>query len=307
MWGIIKFLKDLSEGFDEKIYNEYVKHLQKLNYEIIDKAVYTLKFLLNQDEEKINYSSVMSMGKDIESIYKDKYKDNKNILDKNIDILIEHDIIALVAFYGLETYYTRGAFLDVVVNQQMLSKQPYNKIKLSEIEYITSIVENAGFYLVHNTKSKYIIRVYNTLTLLLTLIKSNDEELIKSNNEELIKNKTDLENNKSKLEGIIQLFNDKKTIEEFKENPNKYCSFINNDEIDILKCHKYKIFNIIFDLIYNILNYVKLSIKDDNTIPFYDLFVIQENKIFKLLDDKKPDKFKTIINKFKNRSKVQPL
>lgn len=307
MWGIIKFLKDLSEGFDEKIYNEYVKHLQKLNYEIIDKAVYTLKFLLNQDEEKINYSSVMSMGKDIESIYKDKYKDNKNILDKNIDILIEHDIIALVAFYGLETYYTRGAFLDVVVNQQMLSKQPYNKIKLSEIEYITSIVENAGFYLVHNTKSKYIIRVYNTLTLLLTLIKSNDEELIKSNNEELIKNKTDLENNKSKLEGIIQLFNDKKTIEEFKENPNKYCSFINNDEIDILKCHKYKIFNIIFDLIYNILNYVKLSIKDDNTIPFYDLLVIQENKIFKLLDDKKPDKFKTIINKFKNRSKVQPL
>lgn len=312
MWGIIKFLKDLSEGFDEKIYNEYVLHLQKLNYKMIDKAVYTLKFLLNQDEEKINYSSVMSMGKDIESIYKDieplykkkyeneiKYNEkiiyNKEIIDKNIDILIEHDIIALVAFYGLETYYTRGAFLDVVVNQQMLSKQSDNKIELSEIEYITSILENAGFYLVHNTKSKYIIRVYKTLTLLLKLIKTDEEKL---------------KTNKSKLEDIIQLFNKQKKIEVFEEDTNKYCSFINNDNINILNCHKYTIFNIIFDLIYNILNYVKLSIKDDtikdDTIPFYDLLVIQENKIFKLLDDKKPDKFKTIIYKFKNRSKVTP-
>ena len=325
MWGIIKFLKDLSEGFDEKIYNEYVQHLQKLDYKIIDKAVYTLKFLLNQDEEKINYSSVMSMSKDIGSIYKDKYKDNKDILS-NIDILIEHDIIALVSFYGLETYYTRGAFLDVVVNQQMLSEQPVNKIELSEIEYITSILENAGFYLVHNTKSKYIIRVYKTLTLLLKLIKTDEEKLIKPNDKKLIKNKTDLEN-------IIILFNkykDKTNIGEFVEDTNKYCSIINKDEINkdeinknkinkdeinkdeinkdkinILKCHKYQIFNIIFDLIYNILNYVKLSIKD-NTIPFYDLLVIQENKIFKLLDDKKPDKFKTIINKFKNRTKVTP-
>jgi hypothetical protein len=292
MWGIIKFLKDLSEGFDEKIYNEYVQHLQKLKYEIIDKAVYTLKFLLNQDEEKINYSSVMSMGKDIESIYKDKYKENildKDILD-NIDILIEHDIIALVAFYGLETYYTRGAFLDVVVNQQMLSEQPDNKIKLSEIEYITSILENAGFYLVHNTKSKYIIRVYKTLTLLLKLIKTDEKKL---------------KTNESDLEDIIQLFNKQKEIEVFEEDTNKYCSFINNDNINILNCHKYRIFNIIFDLIYNILNYVKLSIKYDD-IPFYDLLVIQENKIFKLLDDKKPDTFKTIIYKLKNRSKVTP-
>ena len=320
MWGIIKFLKDLSEGFDEKIYNEYVQHLQKLNYEIIDKAVYTLKFLLNQDEEKINYSSVMSMGKDIESIYKDKYKDNnildkKNILDNNkildnnIDILIEHDIIALVAFYGLETYYTRGAFLDVVVNQQMLSKQPDNKIKLSEIEYITSILENAGFYLVHNTKSKYIIRVYKTLTSLLKLIKTDEEKL---------------KTNQSKLEDIIQLFNENKKIEEFKENPNKYCSIINKDEINkdeinkdeinkdkinkdeinILKCHKYNIFNIIFDLIYNILNYAQLT-STQNDIPFYELLVTTENKIFKLLDDNQTRNF---LNKFKKfRSKVQPL
>ena len=176
------------------------------------------------------------------------------------------------------------------------------------------------------TKSKYIIRVYKTLTLLLKLIKTDEEKLIKPNDKKLIKNKTDLEN-------IIILFNkykDKTNIGEFVEDTNKYCSIINKDEINkdeinknkinkdeinkdeinkdkinILKCHKYQIFNIIFDLIYNILNYVKLSIKD-NTIPFYDLLVIQENKIFKLLDDKKPDKFKTIINKFKNRTKVTP-
>lgn len=306
MWGIIKFLKDLSEGFDEKIYNEYVLHLQKLNYKMIDKAVYTLKFLLNQDEEKINYSSVMSMGKDIGSIYKnieplykEKYENevrynnkieyNKEIIDNNIDILIEHDIIALVAFYGLETYYTRGAFLDVVVNQQMLSKQSDNKIKLSEIEYITSILENAGFYLVHNTKSKYIIRVYKTLTLLLKSI---------------IYEKIELEKNKRDLEGIIQLFNKNKEIEVFEEDTDKYCSFINKDKINILNCHKYTIFNIIFDLIYNILDYVKLSIKN-NDIPFYELLVTQENKIFKLLDDKKTDKIFNKLKKF--RSQIKPL
>jgi len=309
MWGIIKFLKDLSEGFDEKIYNEYTQWLQeKLNFYIFDQATYTLKFLLNQDEEQINESSIMSKATQIGTIYNTNiiktYNDDnidKNIINQNIEILIEHDIIALVSFYGLETYYTRGAFLDIVVNQQMLSTQKEYIIQLSDIEYITSILENAGFYLVHNTKSKYIIRVVKTLTKLNSLITNNIK--LQKNQDDLLK--------------IINLFNINKdtNIENFVENTKSYCSFIKNtnNEIDISNCHKYKIFNIIFDLIYNILEYIKQKFidKNDNTeyIAFYELLVKQENDIFKLLND---NEIPTFFNNLKKKvifkkNRVQPL
>jgi len=288
MWGIIKFLKDLSEGFDEKIYNEYTQWLQKkLKFYIFDKATYTLKFLLNQDEEQINESSIMSKAKQIGSIYNTNFSKSYN---DNIDILIEHDIIALVLFYGLETYYTRGAFLDIVVNQQMLSKQTENIIQLSDIEYITSILENAGFYLVHNTKSKYIIRVVKTLKKLNSLI---NEDTLQNNKDKLQNNNDKLQNNQDDLLKIINSFNTKNNddIENFVENTKNYCSLINDtsEKIDISNCHKYKIFNIIFDLVYNILEYIKQKFiyKNDNTeyIAFYELLVKKENDIFKLLND----------------------
>jgi hypothetical protein len=322
MWGIIKFLKDLSEGFDEKIYNEYTQWLQeKLDFYIFDQATYTLKFLLNQDEEQINESSIMSKAKQIGSIYNTNiiksYKDNnidKESINQNIDILIEHDIIALVSFYGLETYYTRGAFLDIVVNQQMLSKQTEYIIQLSDIEYITSILENAGFYLVHNTKSKYIIRVVKTLKKLNSLI---NEDTLQNNKDKLQNNKGKLQKNQDDLINIINLFNINKdtNIETFVEDTKSYCSFIKNtnNEIDISNCHKYKIFNIIFDLVYNILEYIKQKFidKNDNTeyIAFYDLLVKQENDIFKLLNDnEKPTFFNNLKKKviFK-KNRVQPL
>lgn len=258
MWGIIKFLKDLSEGFDEKIFNDLIEvYNQKLNYEIFNIAQETFLFLLNQDNKIINYSNIMSITNQIEQNYKNTLLDEK-INKEDIDIIIEHELIALANFYGVETYYTRGAFLDTVVNQQMLMGQ--DSIKLLDIDYITSILENAGFFLVHNTKSKYIIRVQKTLTLLI----------------KQFSNYKSLEKNLNQLNLIINKFTKGTDFE------SQYCQWISvdNTEVNILKCEKYPLFNVIFNLVFDLLNITKINYKFYLFVPFYKIFVLNSNTIF---------------------------
>lgn len=185
----------------------------------------------------------------------------------DIQIISEHELIALTNFYGTETYYTRGAFLDTVVNQQMLSGKEEEGLKLEDIEYITSILENAGFFLVHNTKSKYIIRVQKTLTKLINM-----------------EGYSQLKTNLDQLNKIIDKF----------ASPTKnginydinYCKWISesNNEINLLKCEKYEIFNIIFNLVFDILNIAKIkyNLNLNTSLPFYDIFISKINPIFNL-------------------------
>jgi hypothetical protein len=73
------------------------------------------------------------------------------------NLLIQNNFISLVNFFGSETYFTRGAFLDIVINEQMCRGEE-EKIKLSEDEYIDSFIENMADYINDVSKKKYIER-----------------------------------------------------------------------------------------------------------------------------------------------------
>jgi hypothetical protein len=65
--------------------------------------------------------------------------------------------LSLINYKGNETYYTRGAFLDVVVNQQMCKAG--RSLDIDEHVYFDSMIENLADYCKHDGKEKYRNRV----------------------------------------------------------------------------------------------------------------------------------------------------
>lgn len=258
-WALVKYFKNIKESFDEYISNDYINFLIKniwtkpLN--IISIAKNTLLSLLNKDLKVINYNILLENEDNIKNVY------------KNTDqLIIESDYISMTNFYGNETYFTKGAFLDIVINTQMCKDQ--DKIEISEIDLLCSILENAGFYFIHSNKTKYLKRVVSTLNNLISI------------NTEFYKVLTD--NKYYKDFNII--------IESLKTNnsldDNKYCMWVDQaqEEFDLLKCEKYKLFNLLFHIIYILLkkhlNSVKNITKDN--VPFYNYFINKEFNNFNL-------------------------
>jgi hypothetical protein len=191
IWALIKFFREIREAFGEDIYNKiYIfmrnKQEKKQNtnvkttiYQIVND---TLLYLRNQDETKVKYELIIENEELYKNqyinYYKNQYKEyhmlaygkkefeNQQYLPFTNDdkIHFENDNISLINFFGEETYFTRGAFLDTVVNSQICSNK--NIIKLNEKDYITSIIENASFFFIHNNKTKYLQRVIKSFKIL---------------------------------------------------------------------------------------------------------------------------------------------
>lgn len=190
MWALLKYIKDLH------IYDT----LHKKNN--ITQSI--IEFLLKKFHNKnyINFLEIaMKLNKDLASLIPSQLLTDAsglyiNILDKEEDhlspiksfynhtdlinlpsideslLLKQTDFISLVNYFGTETYYSRGAFLDVVVNNQMC-KNEISKINLNDYDYIQSILENAGFYIIHGYTTKYFIRVSMAFEKLSNDIKKN--------------------------------------------------------------------------------------------------------------------------------------
>jgi len=74
--------------------------------------------------------------------------------------LVNH--LSVINYKGSETYYTRGAFLDVVVDQQLCKyANKEQKIHLDLHTYFDSFIENLADYCLHEGKPKYLTRVRN--------------------------------------------------------------------------------------------------------------------------------------------------
>lgn len=141
----------------------------------IDQRVWAyIKFLLNYKKKMIKNKS------DIQDVFKGKIiwekaieflfnnpKDDSEVYSTYYGLLILmsdklikkyniNNYISLVNYYGNETYFTRGAFIDVVVNQQILKNK--NIIKLDNDDYINSFIENISDYIYHDFKQKYLER-----------------------------------------------------------------------------------------------------------------------------------------------------
>jgi hypothetical protein len=228
VWSLVKLLKNIKEQFDEHIFNTYIKFLSKKT-PLIQIANDILISLLNKD---LNYIYLIQN----EQVFKEKQYSN--------DIIVETDYISLVNFYGNETYFTRGAFLDIVVNEQMCASTP---ILLSDNDLICSIFENIGFYFIHSYKTKYLKRVVISLHKLTILPLLLDNIYYKKF-----------------LDIINQLRNNEGYITD-----DDYCSF-DNTNFNLLDCQKFELFNHLLHIIYIILDSIDTS---DFNMPFYKSYI----------------------------------
>ena len=70
-----------------------------------------------------------------------------------------NNFISYVSYNSSDSYNTRGAMLDVVINQQMCSADSdNNKVPLNKDEYLDSFIENLSEVICYYHKNKYITR-----------------------------------------------------------------------------------------------------------------------------------------------------
>ena len=144
--------KNIEESMSFTEYNDIVRLLKsQLNrggQVLFDAA---LEFLLASDpstpEDTQRYYKVLHSFETIHSIVL-----GATTLDP---LVLQNTFVSLVNYHGLETYFTRGAFIDVVVNQQMCRKMA---VLLGRGEYIDSFVENLSELITHPHKEKYLER-----------------------------------------------------------------------------------------------------------------------------------------------------
>jgi hypothetical protein len=273
MWGLIKYLRDIRDSFGEHIYNDLFKFMNNKmpTFKILSYANKTLIYLRNKDPNDINYTSLFKR----EESFIDTY--GKNTL---VGI---HDFISVLNFYGTETYFTRGAFIDTVVNSQMCSNKI--EIPLSEVDYITSILENAGFFFIHHNKTKYALRVLNTLKLLINKFDKYKDVQSKFNKLQLLLNELETKIVKN---SNIEIDYDSKYCHDWADS--------NEDEVNLFKCQKFDLFNILMNLVFGILKIYNTD-QDDKSIPiFYNNYVIKSSEEFGITDVlPSPDKLTNVI------------
>ena len=244
-----------SNVFEAKFLNKYfqlVAFLQRkqtdirydklIDNKIIKKIDSILKYE-NKDKVHLN-TSIQQIINNIQF-----NEDEKSIKEKILQGI--SDLTSFINFYSDETYFTRASFLDVVINTQMCS----NRFELKDTDYICSILENSGFFFLHSNKTKYLIRIMNSLNSLVNKTKKYNDIL--SNDTYFIQFKNIINSLKSEK----QIFIDGK-MENIIDYDDKYCKWTtiekNETSFDLLKCQKYTLFNIILHVNFTILNIVIL-------------------------------------------------
>lgn len=81
------------------------------------------------------------------------------------------NFISIFNYFGQETYYTRGAFMHVVMSMQTCKNNKFTDIDASG--YLDSFIENLADFILHHGKQKYAKRMLSALDKL----QSNDVQL----------------------------------------------------------------------------------------------------------------------------------
>jgi len=164
IWCYIKLLLKLSYVLkqDDKVYEKLFSYLDndigmQNNQLFIHAMIFVNKYKSNIE----NYGKIVSKH--------NEYITNNNTVTDDDNYLISN-FISFVNYNGSETYLTNGAFIDVVINQQLCSTG--DKIKISKpYMYFTSFIENISDLLTHYHKSKYTERCENSLNELNKLLR----------------------------------------------------------------------------------------------------------------------------------------
>jgi hypothetical protein len=148
VWALLHYYSILQSTYDPDIAELIFNELSTVKHCIIAKKLY--EYINNQD---LSYYSLLH-NPQVLSNFRELYTD---------DLLRITDYISLTNVFADEAYYTRGAFMDTVVNMQMC-KGSDTKVLLDVHDYVNSIIENTAFFISHQ-KVKYITRVKNAIML----------------------------------------------------------------------------------------------------------------------------------------------
>lgn len=263
MWSLVKYISNIRDSFGDDIFNVIYNFMyRKLSVnKHLSVARKIFDYLRNKelDYETVLKDEEVFIKNDI--LYIEQFSNQVKLTDTQKKLLSLTDFISMVNFFGTETYYTRGAFLDTVINNQMCASTPNNKlpelselIQLNDIDYITSIIENCGFFFLHNDSTKYFNRVISSLENITQIKKYHIKELI------------DILNSLIKIK------------DKFGFNDINYCNIIDSDDnINLFNCKKYTIFNVLFKLVYTLLKvYSDDKINNNVFIPF-EIFTTGKN------------------------------
>ena len=165
IWALVKILLRLKkiQEHDEKL---YALCLDELSKELGDNLYFSsAKQFMNKYESNVNnYEKTVNFAS----------KFLKNVNDENSKYYVSN-FISYVNYNGSETYLTNGAFLDVVVNNQMCQNK--NIVKLDVNSYLDSFIENLSDLITHYHKEKYLDRAKNALYKMLEIDKGLEENI----------------------------------------------------------------------------------------------------------------------------------
>lgn len=159
------------------------------------------------------YGSLLSAAEE----FTNKYDPSPDYYDKVVLLLKDKDnseenisfnnYISFVNYNGSETYFTRGAFLDIVVNQQMCGKESHDKILLSTHDYFDSFIENVADLMYHYHKDKYTIRAQTALTRIMEMEKNLSKRKLYKGAQEMLEEIKKLQIDCKSSKGILKCSN----------------------------------------------------------------------------------------------------
>ncbi len=180
VWALIGFYKVLNIAYGSDISQKIWRNLESdVKMQHITFASNIFEYITNQDilYEKLLYRDTISNSNDIHDMYsnkkelKEKYgKEYNETLEEYNKELAYYDYISLMNFLSDEAYLTRGAFMDIVVNEQICKKS--EPVELTDYDLICSIIENLTFLFSHNT-DKYRVRVVSSQKRLTRIVNTD--------------------------------------------------------------------------------------------------------------------------------------
>lgn len=170
IWALIKVFAKLDElqSLDESLYeflkNELLKNLSSETFRYIVNAAERLQQKYESNNKK--YAQIIHSLQNT---------------DNELSDVEFNTFLSFVQYNGAETYFSRGPFMDVVVNQQMCKTSNEN-VPLSGDEYLDSFIENTAELMIHYHKDKYLNRSRYALSKIIeTHIESGDKRQIMLN------------------------------------------------------------------------------------------------------------------------------
>lgn len=209
MWAFVKYYRDLITKFGEK------QAMRIFNYTISNSAT---KCAMHMKLAIDVYDYLINLNTSYEELLKTENNDiwKSYTHDKIVQMT---DFISIVNFYGTETYMSRGAFLDTVVNGQMCVN---STVDLTVEDYFMSILENTGYFLHHNEHTKYILRVFQSIENINIIIQSSNNEAVKKES--------------MKIVDMVQHLINEIYVDEPTDKRIDVCKLREN-ALDITKCH----------------------------------------------------------------------